>query len=94
MGPSSISPAILSTQQFDFASTLPPDVPLKSKTAGSVENPEERKLFDQYIAGNFFKQMLAAMRKTTDKPAYFHGGKMEEMILEKFLDPAMADVSG
>ena len=92
MGPSSISPHVAATQHLDLMAARSSAASPNTKAATlSVENPEERRLFDQYIAGNFFKQMLSAMRKTLDKPAYFHGGKMEEMIQEKFLDPALAE---
>ena len=98
MGPNSISPHFAATQHLDLMAARWPvaSPPTKAPTTataatGDVEDPEERKLFDQYIAGNFFKQMLSAMRKTLDKPSYFHGGKMEEMIQEKFLDPALAE---
>ena len=97
MGPIISTPQFGSTQQLDLAAarqlnskaSLAANAPEKATT--TTNDPEERKLFDQFIAGNFFKQMLTAMRKTVDKPAYLHGGKMEEMIQEKFLDPALAE---
>ncbi len=92
MGPSSISTHFAAAQNLDLMAARSMGSPPKTTAANSrVENSEERQLFDQYIAGNFFKQMLSAMRKTVDKPAYFHGGKMEEMIQEQFLDPALAE---
>lgn len=90
MGPSSISPHFAAAQSLDLMAARSMGSPPKEANS-RVENSEERKLFDQYIAGNFFKQMLSAMRKTVDKPAYFHGGNMEEMIQKQFLDPALAE---
>ena len=89
MGPSNISPHFVATQHLDLTAARSPGA--SPKPMANADQSEERRVFDQYIAGNFFKQMLVAMRKTTDKPAYFHGGKMEEMIQEKFLDPAIAE---
>ena len=40
----------------------------------------ERQAFDRFIGTTFYGQMLAAMQKTVNKPAYFHGGQAEEMF--------------
>ncbi len=37
----------------------------------------------------FFGQMMSSMRKTVGKPAYFYGGRTEE-IFQKQLDQTMA----
>ncbi|MCB9941457.1 MAG: rod-binding protein [Planctomycetaceae bacterium] len=64
-----------------------------------VEEPSElREAFDNFVGQTFFQQMLSAMRKTVDKPAYFHGGRTEEVfqgqldqVLSEHLTKAAAD---
>lgn len=64
-----------------------------------VEEPSElREAFDDFVGQTFFQQMLSAMRKTVDKPAYFHGGRTEEVfqgqldqVLSEHMTKAAAD---
>jgi len=64
-----------------------------------VEEPSElREAFDNFVGQTFFQQMLSAMRKTVDKPAYFHGGRTEEVfqgqldqVLSEHMTKAAAD---
>lgn len=65
------------------ASPVPPSLP----TAGS--QPELRKAFDAFVGETFFGQMLKSMRKTVGKPAYFHGGRGEEVFTQQ-LDQVLA----
>jgi Rod binding domain-containing protein len=53
------------------------------------DNAELRQAFDTFVGENFFGQMIKAMRKSTGKPAYFHGGRAEE-IFQQQLDQTMA----
>jgi len=58
------------------------------------EDPKLRKAFDQFVGETFYGQMLSAMRKTVDKPAYFHGGRAEEVFrgqLDQVLATEMAE---
>ena len=48
--------------------------------AASAAKPELKKVFQQFAAGTFYREMLAAMHKGQDKPAYFHGGHAEEVF--------------
>jgi len=41
---------------------------------------EVRKTFQTFVGESFFGQMLKSMRSTLDKPAYFHGGRAEEVF--------------
>jgi Rod binding domain-containing protein len=50
---------------------------------------EVREAFNSFVGETFFQQMLKAMRSTTGKPAYFHGGRAEE-IFRGQLDQQMA----
>ena len=55
------------------------------KDAGEV-----REAFDDFVGQTFFNQLLAQMRKTIDKPAYFHGGQTEE-VFQAQLDQVLAE---
>jgi hypothetical protein len=49
--------------------------------------------FDSFVGETFFGQMIKAMRKSVGKPAYFYGGRAEEIFQEQ-LDQTMAqDIS-
>jgi peptidoglycan hydrolase FlgJ len=50
---------------------------------------ELRKAFDQFVGEAFYGQLLGAMRKTVGEPAYFYGGRAEE-IFQGQLDQVMA----
>lgn len=55
------------------------------------ENSEElRERFTQFVGEAFFGQMLKAMRATVGKPAYFHGGRAEE-VFQGQLDQQLAE---
>lgn len=49
-----------------------------------------RQAFDQFVGEVFFGQMLAAMRQSTGKAAYFNGGRAEE-IFQGQLDQVLAE---
>lgn len=51
--------------------------------------PELRKAFDSFVGETFYTQMLQAMRKTQQEPAYFNGGQAEKMFREQ-LDQTLA----
>lgn len=58
--------------------------------------PEVREAFQQFVGETFFGQMLSAMRKTVGKPAYFHGGRGEEVFqgqLDQMLGEQLAKAS-
>jgi Rod binding domain-containing protein len=66
----------------------------KLENATKLENAEPpselREAFDNFVGQTFFQQMLSAMRKTVDKPAYFHGGRAEE-VFQGQLDQVLAE---
>ena len=49
-----------------------------------------REAFDDFVGQTFFGQLLHAMRKTTGKPAYFHGGRGEE-VFQSQLDQVIVE---
>lgn len=52
-----------------------------------------RDAFDAFVGETFFSQMLKSMRKTVGKPAYFHGGRAEEVFTQQ-LDQVLAEKLG
>lgn len=61
--------------------------------AMSPDDKEARATFDQFVGEAFYGQMLSSMRKTVEKPAYFHGGRAEEMFqsqMDQYLAQDMA----
>lgn len=58
----------------------------KSKSA----SPEMKKAFTDFVGQTMFGQTLASMRKSLDKPAYFHGGRAEE-VFQSQLDQIMTE---
>lgn len=52
--------------------------------------PELKEAFADFVGQTFFNQMLASMRSTLDKPAYFDGGHAEE-VFQGQLDQVMAE---
>jgi hypothetical protein len=60
-------------------------------------NEELREAFQSFVGQTLFGQLLHAMRKTLGKPAYFHGGRAEEIFqgqLDQVLAEKIADTSG
>jgi peptidoglycan hydrolase FlgJ len=49
-----------------------------------------REAFDDFVGQTLFGQMLASMRSTVGKPAYFHGGRAEEIFSEQ-LDQVLVE---
>ncbi len=52
-------------------------------TAAGAGNPQLRKAFDSFVGESFYGQMLKSMRSTLDKPAYFNGGRAEEIFTQQ-----------
>jgi hypothetical protein len=49
-----------------------------------------REQFTQFVGETFFGQMIKSLRATTQKPAYFHGGRAEE-VFQGQLDQKLAE---
>ena len=52
--------------------------------------PDLRETFDQFVGETFYGQMVKAMRKTVGKPAYFHGGRGED-VFQQQLDQLLVE---
>jgi Rod binding domain-containing protein len=68
------------------SSQLPMRVPPRREPSpgpsleGRGKTDELREQFTQFVGEAFFGQMIKAMRSTVGKPAYFHGGRAEEVF--------------
>lgn len=60
-----------------------------SREAGQSGDDEVRQKFQEILGELMFGQMLKSMRRTVDKPAYFHGGRAEEVFTQQ-LDQMLA----
>ena len=60
----------------------------KAPSPKAADNPALHKAFDQFVGETFYGQMLHAMRKSQGKPAYFNGGRGEEVFTQQ-LDQAL-----
>jgi hypothetical protein len=65
------------------APNLPPAAPA----------PELRKAFDSFVGETFFSQMLKSLRQGQGKPAFFYGGRAEEIFQQQF-DQVLAEKLG
>ena len=76
----------------DHGYTVPAQPKAPSRTPSTdgraAENPTLRKTFDQFVGETFYGQMLQSMRKSQTKPAYFNGGRAEEVFTQQ-LDQAL-----
>ncbi len=73
--------------------------PVQGGQAGQEGQDDEklRAAFQSFVGQTLFGQMLKAMRKTQNKPAYFHGGQTEEIFrqqLDQVLAEKLSDASG
>ena len=67
---------------------LRPTVPTQEQ---QVERAEEiQEAYRDFVGKTFFGQLLKAMRQSVGKPAYFHGGRAEEVFRGQ-LDQTLAD---
>lgn len=79
------------------ATARQPAAPSPDSKDDGKEDGELRKAFNSFVGQVFFGQMLKAMRKTVGKPAYFHGGRAEEIFqqqLDQVLGEKLSEVSG
>lgn len=69
-----------------------------SKTIGTDSKEEEplKEAFGDFVGQTLFGSMLSTMRESVGKPAYFHGGRTEEVFqqqMDQHLVEAMSDAS-
>lgn len=75
-------------------------IPDSAKIASKVDQSEEgsasrkttttKEAFTDFVGQTFFGHLMSSMRATVQKPAYFHGGRGEE-VFQGQLDQLMVD---
>ncbi len=63
---------------------------LSLKGNNAPEPDATREAFQDFVGQTLFGQMLQSMRSTVGKPAYFHGGRGEE-VFQKQLDQLLVE---
>lgn len=69
---------------------------LTSASNAAAPQGQLREKFDQFVGESMFGQMLKSMRESVGKPAYFHGGRAEEVFqsqLDQLLVEKISDAS-
>jgi len=77
---------ILSSSPALSAATMSP---VTQPALNGKDQTELRQAFDSFVGETFFGQMIKSMRKSVGKPAYFYGGRAEEIFQEQ-LDQTLA----
>ena len=61
----------------------------KPAAPAGTNKPALRQAFNDFVGETFYGQMLHAMRQSVGKPAYFNGGRAEEVFTQQ-LDQMLA----
>ena len=62
----------------------------------TVDETKLRETFNQFVGETFFTQLIKSMRSSLGEPAYFHGGRAEEVFqgqLDQMLSEQIAKTS-
>ena len=62
----------------------------------TVDETKLRETFNQFVGETFFTQLIKSMRTSVGEPAYFHGGRAEEVFqgqLDQMLSEEFAKTS-
>lgn len=77
-------------------STQPPKLPFELRQP-AAETPQEsepiREAFGDFVGQTLFGSMLSSMRQSLDKPAYFHGGRAEEVFQQQLDQTLVEEIS-
>ncbi len=60
--------------------------PQSGPAAAAAQAPKDARLheaFNSFVGETFYGQMLKSMRQTVGKPAYFNGGRAEEVFTQQ-----------
>lgn len=80
-----------------LSSQIAPLKPAATLGSQQLEQAEElRETYRQFVGKTFFGQLLKSMRSSVGEPAYFHGGRAEEVFrgqLDQHLADHMTDAS-
>ncbi len=78
------APSTLLMDQAQSTKSMQSATAMLSSTKGETAELTTREAFDQFVGEAFYGQLLKAMRSTQEKPAYFHGGRAEEIFQQQF----------
>ena len=70
----------MNIQSLNAAANQTVDRSLTTLSQPSADRPELREKFDEFVGETFFGQLMHSLRSTVGKPAYFHGGRAEEIF--------------
>ena len=79
----SISPIATAPRLHEAINAAQPDPTALGRDLTSRDGHDAdqlREQFDTFVGEAFYGQMLKAMRQSLGKPAYFHGGRAEEIF--------------
>ncbi len=85
--PASFDPGLANTS---LATTGLSTAGLAKAESSAADDSETKQKFQEILGELLFAQMLKSMRKTVGEPAYFHGGRAEEMFTQQ-LDQVLAE---
>ena len=88
----------LPTDLLAQARSVPGAAKLGERSPVAGETPGEdagamREAFGDFVGQTLFGSMLASMRDTVQKPAYFHGGRAEEVFQEQLDQKLVEEIS-
>lgn len=72
-------------------------MPGAAQQAQAADDGELKEQFTAFVGQTLFGQLFKAMRSSLGKPAYFHGGRTEEIFqqqLDQVLSERMTDAQG
>lgn len=78
---------------MEIPNTAPMSEAAQAVPPRGLESPKEdeaREAFTEFVGQTLFGSMLASMRKSVGKPAYMHGGRMEE-VFQQQLDNSIVE---
>jgi peptidoglycan hydrolase FlgJ len=92
MNIASVNSSIWESATANRGSASTPDAVKAAKDTSEdpAGNDKLREAFQSFVGETLFSQMLKSARKTQNKPAYFHGGRAEEMFQQQ-LDQVLAE---
>jgi Rod binding domain-containing protein len=74
-----IQPSSAASMKADNAKKADTSAAQRLQSKGAPQD-KMRETFDSFVGETFYGQMLASMRKTVGKAAYFDGGRAEEIF--------------
>lgn len=70
---------------------------VSSLDSPKTDDSELKEAFDDFVGQTFYSLMLKQLRKSVGEPAYFHGGRAEEVFqgqLDQIIAEDLPDASG